>query len=161
MTWCFRFLYYCTIKHARFWLHILLHFLKHFSLKICFISRCTNFPKYQFFSCLFFFLLAIVLKNFSLYICVLNPFKRLEGSCVWTFLHNLSPFWSQTFIFSFYAFKCTAMGLYMGGSSDASGSKSNTHCSGFGQISHGFFFPLVPTTLTRVVGTKWYSLKYL
>ena len=51
----------------------------------------------------------------------------------------------------------------MEGSPDASGSKSNTHCSGFSQIPHErdlAFFPLVPTSHKGwFVGTKWNSRK--
>ena len=49
-------------------------------------------------------------------------------------------------------------------SPDASGSKSSTHCSDFGQIPHEWdliFFSLVPTShkgRSMVVGTKWNSL---
>ena len=51
----------------------------------------------------------------------------------------------------------------MEGSPEASGSKSNTHCSGLAKSpvkGIWLFFPLVPTSHKGwVVGTKWHSLK--
>ena len=53
-------------------------------------------------------------------------------------------------LFSFYAFRGTAMRLLMEGSPDASGSKSSTHSSGFGQIPHERELTIFPGTSSIV-----------
>ena len=102
----------------------------------------------------------LIFKNpnkFLVFVCFkpkISKYSKLSLSSIVTFFKNVQVYvnLSLRYLFSFYAFRFTAMGLQMEGSPGTSGSKSNTHCSGFGQITHERDLAFFPTGTYKLQG---------